>query len=106
MTTKMITTIKETVSVTLPNERQRERFCDVLHYAFSDIRAYLQNGDYRQAEELANIFHNIPQEMYGIGLWNLPTLVNRLRKHQKKYGGRNYVSYLNKIFEETNTFIC
>ena len=49
-------------------------------------------------EELADIFHNVPQEMHGYGIWDLPSFVESLRKYREKHGGTNYISYLNEIF--------
>lgn len=82
----------------LPNEEQLKELCELFCYAFTDIRAYLTDGKNIQAEELADIFHNIPQEMYGYGLWNLPSMLENLQRYQDKYGGTNYVGYLKKIF--------
>jgi hypothetical protein len=84
---------------TLPNEDQRGGLCELLHYAFVDIRAYAYEGKHLEAGELADIFHNIPDEMYGYGLWDLSALIQRLRVFHKKYGGTNYVSHLNRIFQ-------
>jgi uncharacterized protein (DUF2267 family) len=83
----------------IPNEQQRREMCELLHYAFTDIRTYAHEGKYLEAAELADIFHNIPNEMYGDGLWDLATLIQRIETHQKKNGGRDYASHLKTIFQ-------
>ena len=87
------------LNVNLPNEKQCRDLCELIHYAFTDIRAYLRDGKADQAEELADIFHAVPQEIHGYGLWDLQSFVKSLRRYQKKHGGTNYISYLNEIFD-------
>ncbi len=87
----------------LPNECQRRRLCELLHYAFVDIRAYAYEGKHLEAGELADIFHNIPNEMYGDGLWDLTALIQGLEVYHKEYGGRNYPLLLYRIFEINQT---
>lgn len=87
----------------IPNEQQRREICELLHYALIDIRAYAYEGKYLEAAELADIFHNIPNEMYGTGLWDLASLVQRVETYQDKNGGRDYVSHLKKIFKFDRT---
>ncbi len=82
-----------------PNEDQRRDLCELLHYAFVDIRAYAYEGKHLEAGELADIFHNIPNEMYGDGLWDLTALIQKFKVYHKKYGGTNYVSHFNRIFQ-------
>ena len=82
----------------LPNESQRRGLCQLLHHVLVDIRQYGYEGKCLEASELADIFHNIPNEMYGDGLWDLPALMQRIGIHQRKHGGRNYSSHLESIF--------
>ena len=82
-----------------PNECQRRELCELLHHVLVDIREYGYEGKYLEVAELAEIFHNIPNEMFGDGLWDLTALIQRLKDYRNKYGGRNYVSYLNGIFK-------
>jgi hypothetical protein len=83
----------------LPNRKQRKALCNLLSHAFTDIRSYAWNGKGEQTAELADIFHNIPKEMHGYGLWDLSSLIESLKEYQKKYGGRNYISELSRIFD-------
>jgi hypothetical protein len=94
----MVGAKKEVINSNLPNKEQRKGLCDLIYCAFTDIRAYARSGKSMEAAELADIFHNIPQEMYGYGLWDLPSFLESLQDYQEKYGGTNYVAYLDKIF--------
>jgi hypothetical protein len=91
---------KSIINNKLPNRQQRQDLCELISNAFTDIRYYAWNGRNKQAAKLADIFHNIPQEMYGYGLWDLTSFIESLQLYQDKYGGRNYVSNLNKIFDK------
>jgi hypothetical protein len=82
----------------LPDGDQRREICELLHHVLVDIREYSYEGRYLEAAELADIFHNIPNEMYGDGLWDLSALIERLETNHKKYGRRNYISHISRIF--------
>ena len=71
------------IDTRLPNKQRRQALCKLISYAFTDIRSYAWEGKYNQAAELADIFHNIPQEMYGYGLWDLSVLVEDLAEFEK-----------------------
>jgi len=48
----------------MPNEAQRKRLCDMLHHALVDIRMLAVSGNAEQASDLADAFHNLPQEIW------------------------------------------
>jgi hypothetical protein len=82
----------------LPTEQQREKLCELMHYAFIDLR-YLEG---KQANDLAYAFHNLPMEMYDHGKWSSATTRKRLEHYQNKYQdhpGTDYVTMLDKIFK-------
>ncbi len=96
---QMLAVKERVIENTLPNDAQRRALCDLFHYAFVDIRESLRDGKIQDAEALADVFHNIPHEMYGYGLWNLASVVNSLREYRAMHGGRRYLDYLRKIFK-------
>jgi hypothetical protein len=48
----------------LPNDAQRKKLCDMLHNALVDIRGLAMAGRGEQAHDLADAFHNLPQEIW------------------------------------------
>lgn len=48
----------------VPNEAQQKKLCDMLHHALVDIRALAGAGHGEQASDLADAFHNLPQEIW------------------------------------------
>lgn len=47
-----------------PNDAQRKKLCDMLHLALSEIRAMAGTGRGEQASDLADVFHNLPHEIW------------------------------------------
>ncbi len=87
----------------LPTPKQREMICDMIHYAFVELRL-LGWGDHgKQAADLADAFHNISKEMYGWGGFSWDTFRGMLGDYQGKWrgkspvGGRDYVEMLDEI---------
>ncbi len=82
----------------LPTEQQRRRLCEMMAWAFLEIRMLGWAGHAQQAADLADAFHNLPQEMYGVGLWQWARVREELQHYQQKYGGsRDYVGQLEEI---------
>ena len=48
----------------VPNEAQRKKLCEMLHLALVDLRLLSGTGKIEQAHDLADTFHNLPQEMW------------------------------------------
>ena len=48
----------------LPNDEQRKKLCDMLHHALVEIRMLGGGGHGEQASDLADAFHNLPQEIW------------------------------------------
>ena len=88
--------------VSMPTESQRKRVCHLASMAFVDIREMLwkDGNSVGRATHLADAFHNILDEINGDGIWNISTFRGQLFEHQNRYGGRDYVAYLDKIFVE------
>ena len=47
-----------------PNDAQRKKLCEMLHHALVEIRWLAGAGRSQQASELADVFHNLPVEMW------------------------------------------
>lgn len=83
----------------LPSEEQREKLCELIYWAFLEIRLI----DAQQAYDLADAFHNLPKEMYGHGKWSVPRTRAFLVHYQDKHRGKikyNYVAAFDKIFPD------
>jgi hypothetical protein len=48
----------------MPNDVQRQKLCDMLHHALVEIRMLGASGRGQQASDLADAFHNLPQEIW------------------------------------------
>jgi hypothetical protein len=88
--------------ILLPNDKQREALCDMMHHAFVEIRALGWANKAEQASDLADAFHNLPKEMSGWGRWDVDIFRQMLQRYQDKYpralnGGRDYVAMLDLI---------
>jgi len=82
---------------TLPTEEQRKQLCELMHYAFVELR-YLTG---EQAHDLAYAFHNLPMEIHGWGTWTVAGTRGRLLYYQKKHSqnlGVVYVAWFDKIY--------
>ena len=87
----------------LPTPKQREMLCDMIHYAFVELRLLGWGGHGEQGADLADAFHNIPKEMYGWGGFSWSTFRGMLETYQSKWrgkgavSGRDYVAMLDEI---------
>jgi hypothetical protein len=94
-----------TTSNLLPTELQKKMLCQMIHYAFVEMRILGWDGKSKQVADLADAFHNLPTEMYGIGSFNWTLLRGMLQDYQDKYHGekysgkRNYTQMLDEIRE-------
>lgn len=80
----------------LPDEEQRRRLCELMHHAFVALRALCDENKSKQAGKLADIFHNLPTEMYGVGLWDPAQLRRALQSYRQEYGA-GYPSFVDKL---------
>ena len=88
----------------LPTEEQRVQLNRMIATAFVEIRLLGWAGRAKQAADLADTFHNLPNEMYGYGKWD-PGFIRKMLQfyqddyHHEDYHGRtNYVGIFNAIF--------
>jgi hypothetical protein len=87
----------------LPTPKQREMLCDMIHFAFVELRLLGWGGHGEQAADLAEAFHNISKEMYGWGSFSWDLFRRTLDAYQNKWRGkstvrgRNYVAMLDEI---------
>lgn len=59
--------------------------CDLMYFAFVEIRALLRSGKAEQAEKLADVFHNLPKDI-GKGSFSIHRFLMSLDDYQSKYG--------------------
>ena len=77
----------------------------MMHYVFVEMRALAWDSKTKQITDLADAFHNLPTEMYGIGSFDWMLLRGMLQDYQDKYHGeaylgkRNYAQMLDEIRE-------
>ena len=69
----------------LPTDKQRMALCEMIAYAFIEIRALVYGGQSKQAADLADAFHNIPREMYGWGQFRWDRFGGALSHYQTKW---------------------
>jgi len=83
----------------LSNE-QRDKLCEMMYFAFLEIRSLGGQGKAEQAADLADAFHNLPKDMW-TDSFDLVEFRNLyLRPYQEKYSGqatRNYVDLVTDI---------
>jgi hypothetical protein len=48
----------------LPTDAQRKKLCEMMHYAFIEMRLLGWGGKAEQAADLADAFHNLPRDMW------------------------------------------
>jgi hypothetical protein len=86
----------------IPNEPQRKKLCDMLHFALSDIRQLGYTGNAAQAADLADAFHNLPQEIwadyFSISFFREAFLVPYYRKWPTR-GPYDYLALLDEVEE-------
>lgn len=70
---------------TMPTEAQRRQLCDLMHRAFVALRSLGYGEKHEAVAELADVFHNLPQEMYREEAWDWNLLEAGLRSFEEKY---------------------
>ncbi len=84
----------------LPNEAQQKKLCDMLHHALGDIRLLAASGHGEQASDLADAFHNLPQEIwrdyFSISFFRDAFLVPYYRKWPARQP-RDYIALLDEV---------
>lgn len=82
----------------MPNDAQRKKLCDMLSHAFVEIRS-LAPTDGCRASELADVFHNIPNELwrdyFSISFFREAFLLPCLRRWPK--GPYDYLAALDEV---------
>lgn len=81
----------------LPDDKQRQRLCELMHAAFIELRGV--NGEPDQVHQLAYAFHNLPLTMYGWGTWSWDGLRAVLARYRQRFpeGGPDYATMLDAI---------
>ena len=78
----------------LPTPKQREMLCALIHSAFVELRLLGWEGRGEQTADLADAFHNIPQEMYGSGSFSWDLFRGMLQDYQRKWRGKTTFDYV------------
>ncbi|HEY4952302.1 MAG TPA: hypothetical protein VII71_02835 [Verrucomicrobiae bacterium] len=81
-------------------DAQRQKLCKILHHALVDLRMFGYAKNSEQVSDLADAFHNLPNE-----LWQKDFSLSFFRDafiapYQKKYAGqgiRNYIAMVDEI---------
>lgn len=95
----------------LPNEEQRRILCELIAWAFIEIRHLAGLGKSTRAADLADTFHNVGREIYGWGSWNPLTFRFGLEGYQQQYADdpdgapRDYISTFDHAFPELRPLI-
>jgi hypothetical protein len=83
------------------SEVQRSRIAEMLSLAFIEIRHLGGTGQSRQAADLADVFHEVPREVFVRGAFSWDRLrgaVERYQaKHQRELFAFDYVTMLDEI---------
>jgi len=70
---------------TMPTEGQRRQLCDLMHRAFVALRNLGYGEKHEAVAELADVLHNLPQEMYREEVWDWNLLEAGLRSFEEKF---------------------
>lgn len=83
----------------LPSEDERVKLCEILSHALIEIRLLAGSGKAGQVADLADVWHSLPREMYGWGLFDWSLLRGMAAQYQAKYHDRyyDYVAMLDQI---------
>lgn len=82
------------------SDAQRDKLCEMMYFAFLEIRLLAQTGKATQAGDLADAFHNLPKEMWSEGFSLEDFREDFLVGYQIKYPEqitRNYVALLDTV---------
>jgi hypothetical protein len=84
----------------LPTDTQRRRLCEMMHWAFVELRNLGWSGKAEQAADLADAFHNLPTYLWSDD-FSLQFFRDAfLKAYQQKYPEgriRDYVSMVDEI---------
>ncbi len=83
----------------LPTPAQREQLCNLLYYAFAEIRVLGWAARADQATDLADAFHNLPKEMFGWGKFSWDMTRGNLEAYQTRWQGHTQFDYVTMLDE-------
>jgi hypothetical protein len=87
-----------------PSEQQKQKLCELMAWAFIEIRSLCWSNDAARSADLADALHNLPREMYGGGGgWNPELCRAILESYQEKHSGKahrtfDYVAMFDEAF--------
>lgn len=85
------------------NDKQRKALCNILHLALTEIRQLGYSGKAERAADLADAFHNLPQEIWSENFDFLHFRQGFLFPYYQKWPnkGFDYLVLLKKVEELT-----
>jgi len=89
----------------MPTERERQKLCIMLHFALLEIRLLGHEGKAKQAHDLADAFHNLPELLWS-DVFSFNFFRNFLQGYQEQYQENsrfNYLAMLDEIMKEQKT---
>jgi len=73
------------MKINIPTEEQKMQLAKMLHLALLEIRSVASEGNAELAEDIADVFHNLPKILLGCGVWDLEDFRNNLEYYEQKY---------------------
>ncbi len=81
------------------SDSQLDKLCEMMSFAFIEIRMLCNQGKTEQAADLAEAFHNLPKEMWTDPFDLLEYRNEFLEPYQKKYSGKSTRNYFDLATE-------
>jgi len=84
----------------LLNEKQKSRFGRMLYSALVDIRLAAGDTNTELAVDLADAFHNLPNDLFGLSIWDAEYFRSNLEYYHEKYsnaGSAIFTKYLDEF---------
>ena len=84
----------------LPNEEQKSRLARMLYCALVDIRLAAGGINTELAADLADAFHNLPNDLFGLSIWDAESFRSNLEYYDEKYnntGSAIFTKYLDEF---------
>lgn len=78
---------------TMPTEEQRRELCGLMHRAFVTLRNLGYAKKHDAIAELADVFHNLPDEMFREEVWDWNFFEAGLRDFEEKYPDEHFYSF-------------
>ncbi len=84
---------------TMPTEEQRRDLCDLMHWGFVALRNLGYAKKHEAIVELADVLHNLPQEMFRKEVWDWNLLEAGFRDFEEKHPDDGIFPFAAKLRE-------